>query len=157
MTRVLAIDPGTTDSAFVVTDGSKLFDFGKIPNEELLWKIHDGYFGELPAYIEMIASYGMPVGAEVFSTCVWIGKFIQAFYPACNPRLIYRKDVKAVLCGAHPKANDATVRQALIDRFGPGKEKAVGLKRTPGPLYGVTGDVWAALGIAITALELSPS
>lgn len=32
----------------------------------------------------------------------------------------------------------------------PGKEKAIGKKATPGPLYGVVGDEWAALAVAVT-------
>jgi hypothetical protein len=45
------------------------------------------------------------------------------------------------------------VRQALIDKFGPGKELAIGKKASQGPLYGLTGDFWAALGVAVTASE----
>ena len=33
--------------------------------------------------------------------------------------------------------------------------KAIGLKASPGPLYGMAGDCWAALGVAITAAETS--
>ena len=51
------------------------------------------------------------------------------------------------------RAKDANVRQALLDKFGPGKEKAVGKKATPGPLDGLTGDCWSALGVAVTAAE----
>ena len=60
---------------------------------------------------------------------------------------IPRKEVVTALCGSS-KANDASVRQALIDRYG-GKEKAIGKKKAPGPLYGVTKDVWSALAVAI--------
>jgi hypothetical protein len=65
---------------------------------------------------------------------------------------ISRKDVKQHLCGT-VRATDADVRDALIHRFGPGKEKAVGKKKTPGPLYGVKGHGWAALAVAVTLAD----
>lgn len=99
--------------------------------------------------LEFIASYGMPVGAEVFQTCLWAGRFIQAF-PGQH-HIVYRKDVKLNLCGSM-RAKDGNVRQAIIDRFG-GKEKAIGKKKTPGPLYGVSGDMWAALAVGLTYLD----
>lgn len=104
--------------------------------------------------VEMIACYGMPVGKEVFETVFWIGRFIQCWFENGShhksiPARIYRQDVKLHLCKS-PRANDATIRAALIDRFGPGKERAIGKKKTPGPLYGVKGDVWAALALAVT-------
>lgn len=73
--------------------------------------------------IEMIASYGMPVGKEVFETCVWIGKFAQA--SNLNEEYIYRKDEKMNICHSM-KAKDSNIRQALIDRFG-----EVGTKKNP--------------------------
>uniref|UniRef100_UPI002B1CB0B9 hypothetical protein n=1 Tax=Pseudomonas marginalis TaxID=298 RepID=UPI002B1CB0B9 len=63
--------------------------------------------------IEMIASYGMAVGATVFDTCVWIGRFIeQANFDSYQ--YIYRKDEKMNLCGTM-RAKDTNIRQALID------------------------------------------
>lgn len=76
--------------------------------------------------IEMIASYGMPVGKEVFDTCVWIGKFIQtAEDRKIQTKYIYRKDEKMNICNSM-KAKDSNIRQALIDRFG-----IVGTKKKP--------------------------
>jgi hypothetical protein len=63
---------------------------------------------------------------------------------------IYRADVKLHLCNSH-RAKDKNVRQALIDLYGPTKEAAIGRKASPGPLYGLAGDGWAALGVAVTA------
>jgi hypothetical protein len=103
--------------------------------------------------IEMIASYGMPVGREVFETCVWIGRFQQALESPGTAELVYRKDVKLHLCGS-PRAKDGNVRQALIDLFpatGGGKTPQIGTKKQPGPLYGMSSHAWAALGVAITA------
>ena len=103
----------------------------------------------------------MAVGAEVFETCVWTGRFIQCWTDspfsyrigAERPvRRVFRRDVKMHLCGS-ARAKDANVRQALIDRYGPGKEAAIGRKATPGPLYGVTTHVWAALAVAVTAAD----
>lgn len=71
----------------------------------------------------MIASYGMPVGKEVFETCVWIGKFAEA--SGMKENYIYRKEEKMNLCHSM-KAKDSNIRQALIDRFG-----VVGTKKNP--------------------------
>ena len=48
---------------------------------------------------------------------------------------------------------DANIRQALIDRYGPGKDRAIGRKLSPGPLYGLSGDCWSALAVAVTTTE----
>lgn len=149
----MAIDPGNTHSAFVIFDDGELIDFGKLDNDELLARICDETqavrcrFDRLA--IEMIASYGMPVGAEVFETCVWIGRFVQAW--TGDYSLVYRRDVKLHLCG-QPRAKDSNVRQALIDKYG-GKYKAIGRKASQGPLYGIRADVWQALAVAVTYSE----
>ena len=51
------------------------------------------------------------------------------------------------------RAKDSNVRQALLDRFpatGGGKTPQIGTKSKPGPLYGFSKDMWAALGVALT-------
>jgi hypothetical protein len=64
-------------------------------------------------------------------------------------RLVYRKDVKLLLCGS-PRAKDANIRQALLDLLGP-----QGTKAKPGPTYGVKSHAWAALGVAVTAQAMA--
>jgi hypothetical protein len=138
--KLLALDPGTTQSAYVLWDGKRVLGAAILPNAMLIEILAAG---EMPCdYLacEMIASYGMAVGREVFETCVWIGRFLQAH--SGPHRLVYRKDVKLHLCGS-PRAKDANIRQALLDKYGP-----VGTKGTPGPLYGVKSHVWAALAVA---------
>lgn len=147
--RVLAIDPGNEESAFVISDDGLRFEFGKYHNAALLSLIRDGARGADRLAIEMIASYGMPVGREVFETCVWIGRFIQAWGRKFT--VVYRKDVKLHLCG-QTRAKDGNVRTSLIDKFG-GKAKAIGTKKSPGPLHGMSKDVWAALGVYVTFTE----
>ena len=145
---MIAIDPGPEKSAWVMIIQDQLTQAEICTNEEML-KTLRMYRGHILA-VEMIASYGMPVGSEVFETCVWIGRFIEA----CQGKheKVYRKDVKMHLCG-NMKAKDSNIRQALIDKYGPGKEKAIGLKATPGPLYGFKADMWAALGVGVTWCE----
>lgn len=152
MSSVIAIDPGPAKSALVHCEyygsGSNIRRAQILPNEQLLELLAAAHGMVGPALaVEMIASYGMPVGREVFETCVWIGRFIQAY--GHNHHLVYRKDVKMHLCGS-PRANDATIRQALIDRYGPGKDKAIGTTKRRGPLYGLKGDMWSALAVAVT-------
>jgi hypothetical protein len=155
--RVLAIDPGPEQSAWLLydADADRPVNWAKEDNEHALYKIERSHADALA--VEMIASYGMPVGAETFETCVWAGRFIERWkadvarlrHLGSPFHLVFRREVKLHLCG-NPRANDGNVRQALIDRYGPGKEKAIGRKASPGPLYGLSGDGWAALGVAVT-------
>lgn len=159
MTRLLAIDPGDLESALLVYDTETRAPvwWEKMPNEKALRKISPARqfpnkYGHVLA-VEMIASYGMPVGQTTFETCLWVGRFIERWAIGLRPWLmVYRLDVKMHLCG-NSRAKDANIRQALIDRYGPGRAAAIGRKATPGPLYGISGDGWAALGVAVTAAE----
>lgn len=149
----LAIDPGTERSGWCLFKGAQVINSGVLENEELLHKLTNRFLAPDVLVIEMIASYGMAVGKEVFETCVWIGRFQQAWREPEQARLIYRRDVKLHLCGTS-KAKDANIRQAILDLFprtGGGKTPQIGTKTQPGPLYGVASHAWAALAVAITA------
>lgn len=147
---MLAIDPGTTESAWVLFEDGKIRHGGKLPNADMAAVIGQVFAGNRPSVaIEMIASYGMAVGREVFETCLWAGRFVERALVkgAGEVRLVYRAEVKSHLCHSQ-KAKDGNIRQALIDKLGPR-----GTKKNPGPTYGISGDVWAALAVAVTACE----
>lgn len=154
---VLAIDPGCEQSAWVLynPDTGLPVNWQKDANENVINLVGNAAVrSDYTLAVESIASYGMAVGAEVFETCVWVGRFIERWLAngGQEPRRVYRREVKLHLCGTQ-RAKDTNIRQAIIDRYGPGKEKAVGLKATPGPLYGMKADCWQALGVALTATE----
>lgn len=147
--RILAIDPGPEQSAYVVWDGARKGNAEILPNLTMSLLV-SGCAGNSHIdhmVIEKIACYGMAVGAETFETCVWTGRFIQAWAAERegSQSRIPRLDIKVHLCKS-AKAKDANVRQALIDRFGP-----PGTKKAPGTLYGITSHCWAALAVAVTA------
>ena len=66
---------------------------------------------------------------------------------------IFRSDVLRYLDVLGSKGNrDAQVKAAIAEAYGFGSWRgAVGKKSAPGPLYGIAGDGWAALGVALTA------
>ena len=156
---ILAIDPGTTESAYVLLNPElKPVAFAKMENEHLideavsqmLVNMTGNVSEQVDVAIEMVASYGMPVGREVFETCVWIGRFWEQLSKFKNKAYIYRKDEKMMICGS-PKANDATIRQALVDRFAYGvPNHGKGSKKQKGFFYGFSADVWSSFAIAIT-------
>jgi len=146
--KILAIDPGNKQSGWCLFDGERVHDSGVLDNDEMLGRVM--LHRDKTLAIEMIASYGMAVGCEVFETCVWVGRFLQAH--GRDVRLVYRKDVKMHLCHSM-RAKDGNIRQAIIDLFpatGGGKVPQIGTKAKPGPLYGVSSHAWPALGVAIT-------
>lgn len=150
--RIIGIDPAPEQSGIVILDDGdkehpiRLHDikgngslrcFLGMKNPR--WKEEHDYI----LAIETVASYGMPVGKSIFVTCIWIGRFIEAwgsFY--C---LVTRPQVTEFICHS-TKAGDSHVRQALIDRYG-----EPGVKKDPGPTHGVVKDEWSALAVATTA------
>jgi hypothetical protein len=152
---IFAIDPGPERSALVVFDGTRVVEHWTYENQALLDRISDRTRRLADVLvIEQVASMGMAVGAEVFETVFWSGRFVQAWagYHATMPwDRVKRHEVKLHLCNSM-RAKDPNIRQALLDRFG-GKAGAIGSKASPGPLYGVKGDEWAALAVAITWTE----
>ena len=140
---ILALDPGTTQTGWVVYADGAVQMSGTDDNAAVLG-IVKAWAGDVLA-IEAVASYGMAVGREVFETCVWIGRFQQAWREPDAVRLIYRKQVKEHLCGTL-KAKDANIRRALLDLVGP-----QGTKKAPGPTHGVKTHAWSALAVAVTA------
>lgn len=154
---VIAIDPGNVQSAYVIYEDGNLLEHDICENEVLVERLLTDICvlsGPDTMAIEMIACYGMAVGKTVFDTCVWIGRFIQVWGPLKSHK-VYRMDCKMHLCH-NARAKDGNIRQAIIDRYpaiGAGKIPQIGTKARPGPLYGVSKDVWAALAVAITYSE----
>ena len=120
---------------------------------------------------EWMEPRGMPTSAQEFETLFWIGRFAEALEnrPNHNPdgrpaklERVTRRKVKQHLgvggrgaVGEKLPSYDARIRSVLIDRWGGigGKEAAMGRKASPGPLYGISGDQWAALALAVTVAD----
>ena len=151
-TRILAIDPGSERSALLVYAEGRPQWHGISPNATVLESLRYELFGACDVVvIEQIESYGMAVGREVFDTVHWSGRFTEAVERTGVPVVqLPRRTVKLAICG-DTRAKDANVRQALLDRFGGSAAK--GTKRYPGPLYGISADLWSALAIAVTYSE----
>lgn len=153
---IICLDPGPVQSAWVTYEERRtvlpwnqaIYEFGKSQNEYVLSMI-DSATGcnSDRLVIEKIACMGMAVGAEVFETVFWSGRFAQAFGADRCDR-ITRHAVKINLCGS-ARAKDANIRQAIIDRFG-----GPATIKKGGPLYRVSGDCWSALAVALTWCDL---
>lgn len=150
--KILALDPGTTQTGWcIMSSDTRVIQHGITSNQRLLAMLSNVDADKMAT--EMIASYGMAVGKEVFETCVWIGRFTQAWKEPDKVMVIYRKDVKMHLCRS-TRAKDANIRQAIIDLYQPtggGTVPQIGTKAQPGPLYGVSSHVWPAIGVALVA------
>jgi hypothetical protein len=162
--NILAIDPGQNESAWLTFNVEKRrpVEFEIEANEGIadrLWHAPHSFSAKCwPSLlvIEHVGHYGtgMPAGSSVFDTCIWIGRFIEAWRrgreaPSFAPHaLLKRQRIKAVLCGS-ARAKDANVRQALLDLYGGSDKAAKGTKAAPGPLYGIKTHLWSALAVAV--------
>ena len=148
---ILAIDPGNVESGYcLMCDNYAPILHGKEPNDALLDR--SMYWDYDVLAIEMVASYGMAVGKDVFETCVWIGRFVQeAARRGIPAHFIYRMDERMNLCG-DSRAKDPNVRKALIDRFAK-TPSGKGTKKEPDFFYGFAADEWMAFAVGVTWID----
>lgn len=139
--KILAIDPGTEQSARLIWDTEtwNIYNAAIEGNESVLNYLQRTVVDV--CVIEWIECYGMNVGASVFHTCRWVGRFQQAY---ADPSILYeRRKVKLALCNS-ARAKDSNVSRALKDKLG-----EPGTKKNPGRTYGMKSHLWAALGLAV--------
>lgn len=151
-TCIVGVDPGPVESGVVMLDHEKVTFADVMPNDPVLHLLRG--MRDRAVVFEQIAAMGMSVGASVFETVFWTGRMYEAARLAgASPLVrIKRLDVKLHLCNS-ARAKDTNVRQALLDRFG--GTDAVGTKKKPGPLFGVTSHAWSALALAVVFADRS--
>jgi len=147
--KVFGIDPGSEQSAYVIWNGEEILAKGILENGKMVYLLMDyGNAFLTRVVIEQVRSYGMPVGATVFDTVFWSGRFCQAWPNEFHqmPRL----KVKQHICH-DSRAKDSNIIQALVDRFAYGvRNKGKGTKPEPGFFYGFKKDIWQAFALAVT-------
>jgi hypothetical protein len=157
---VIAIDPGNEQSAFVLIDtlNKEPLFFDKLYNDEMLMILEDRKYEKL--VIEMISSYNMKVGASIFDTCVWVGRFIQKAVDRNIPfEIVYRKDVKkhfGVITRSKKKLPnaDSQIRSELIKRYAKFDFKnGKGVANDQDTFYGFKADIWQAYALGVYYLE----
>ncbi len=153
---ILAIDPGNTQSGYVIIGSwpeNLTVQRGGVVSNEIIRAVINEHLSSGPGFryvaIEQIRNMGMIVGQEVFDTVFWTGRFYEQCVDGWNvrPQMVPRNAVKLHLCGS-PRAKDANIRQAIINRMG-----APGSKKNKGPTYGITSHAWSALAVALFALD----
>lgn len=151
---IIGIDPGPERSAYAHVNNGEI-ETGECDNTIRARHVLDnaGMFHGVTYAIEDFVPYGKSLGHESMQTIKAIGVLTFVLQTAGVPvLLIPRPEIKLHLCGTRT-AKDADVRDALIHRYGPGRDKAVGTKKQPGPLYGITSHGWAALAVAVVAMD----
>lgn len=148
---IMGIDPGSKESGVVFWDAhkSQVVKAEQMENNWCLRCIKNFQTVAAAVAIEQIRGYGIVAGDDTFDTCQWTGRFQEAYENnGGKVYLISRKEIKKQLCG-NITTNDKYIRQALIDRFGD-----VGTKKTPGPMRGISGHLWAALSVCVVCADI---
>jgi len=155
---VIGVDPGEKKSALVLLKQNNAKDWVIVtkkilPNREVdllvLAALQLGS-GQKHVVIEEMVNYNQKVGASVFDTCEWIGRFKQSWENEPNSFVVSmpRRAAVGYLCEFGKSGSDKYVKEALIKRFG-----SPGTKAAPGVLYEFSSHTWSALAIAVTYID----
>lgn len=119
--------------------------------EEMLESIEPG---DVFAF-EQFAPFAQSLDDGAMRTIFETGRLVERVSGRPGVRLvgIRRQHVKLHLVGV-ARCGDPQVRSAIIERYGPTRELAMGTRKEPGPLRGISGHHWAALAVALTAADV---
>ena len=152
---ILAIDPGTTRSAWVMLDGWRIVNAAIEDNAAVLDRLRDRPHGVVVAIERIEPRYGQIMGWETIRTCELVGALAEAARPL-PVALLKRSDILrhlgVVTRGPDATTADSGVRAALMDRWGGAQSVRKG-----GPLAGIKTHLWAALAVAVTWADMSPA
>ena len=153
--RIYAVDPGPTSSGVVlysVTSRKVLMSDKAMPNCDVLLEV-SALRSSIAVAVERVQAQGI-AGNDIMRTCEWSARFAQAALDSCHVlRWHYRREVCRHL-DVSGAGKDAQVRARCIELHGGDRRTAQGVKASPGPLYGVSGHAWQALGLALLVAEL---
>lgn len=163
MSRVLALDPGSSETGWVIIDHDpRQVEGGKMPNARVLTDLREEAVSFDVVLIEYPGAWGIPIetAAQAMETLWWSGRFAEAAMPVELVRVTRDEVKRKLLDGARVKSADSVIRGLLIDRYAAlagdplgGKAAAIGTKAKPGPLHGIKADAWAALALAVAYLD----
>ncbi len=173
--KIMAIDPGTTESAYVIMDDQyQIFSADKVGNDVVLSIIADAP-GLDAVIIEDIeprysstdrSAAGAVMGQSTIETIKAFGRFSwQAALRGLMVGSVFRRDERSCLIPTKrnglpplpetaPKHADGQIRVSLVRRFARhDKERGRGTMANPDTFYGFHGDMWQAMAVGVTWLD----
>jgi len=162
---ILGIDPGPETSGMVLyrLGGPARTGWGRVIRSrkdanlvELRAELAGGQVlaGTLHTFeVVLECTQAGPPSTAVVKTTEVVGRLMEA----CDSRGLtwrayYRREVLQALDCAKKGNKDALVRAALIELHGGTRQVAIGTKKNPGPLHGVSSHAWQALGVVAAHL-----
>ena len=156
---VLGLDPGPETCGVVLYDTEArrvLWSDPDRPVDVALSDIERIEGVDLVA-IERVQASGFGI-QSLFDTSRVGGRLEQRALDYPHPVvLLYRREVLSGLDATGRGNRDSLVRARLIEMHGGSRQVAMGKKASPGQLYGVSRDGWAALAVAVVAAQRSES
>lgn len=164
----IAIDPGTTHSAYVMLhEDYSIISAAKVENEALRQLIMLGGADDMaiecmePRHLQN----GM-IGEETYGTCYWIGVYMECARRQDMPvHRVYRVEERSRIIPSKKnrlpalpewagKSADAQIRAALIQRFAKfDKKNGKGTVKQKDVFYGFARDVWNAFAVGVVHLD----
>ena len=151
---ILAIDPGTARIGMVLYDPSakqvvQHWDPEEVDESTVFGAMKLALRGDWTVLVERVQAQGV-AGTSTIDTADqagWIRGVCEAWGIMCHR--MYRREVKAALDCAGGKDKDVKARVCEYLVGSSNWRDATGKKSAPGPCYGLKGDAWQALGLAI--------